>query len=88
MEYGKNYPCTRKSICFIGGAETEIAEYLRENGLEEDICMDELPVVCKGYYSVDGNYKKRATAQDITDTAKTLFGGNWNGAPSVGISGK
>ena len=44
-----------------------------ENGLEEDICMDELPVVCKGYYSVDGNYKKRATAQDITDTAKTLF---------------
>ena len=50
-----------------------IAEYLRENGLEEDICVDELPVVCKGYYSVDGNYQKRATAQDITDTAKTLF---------------
>lgn len=70
---GRITPVPEKVYALLEERKQRIAEHLRENGLEEEICVDELPVVCKGYYSVDGNYKKRATAQDITDTAKTLF---------------
>lgn len=70
---GRIIPVPGKIVEYLKRRKQFLIENLEEMGILDEVNVDELPIVCKGYLSDYGNYKKRASAKDVTNAARHIY---------------
>ncbi len=70
---GRIIPVPDKIVDYLKRRKQFLIDNLEEMGIQDEVNVDELPIVCKGYLSDYGNYKKRASAKDVTNAAREIY---------------
>lgn len=70
---GRIIPIPTKVYNLLVERKKEIKKVIDAKGLQDEISIKSIPVVCKGYYAESDNFCKRASAQDITNAAREIF---------------
>lgn len=70
---GRIIPVPQKIVEYLCERKQLVKTHIESMGVEEAVNIEQLPIVCKGYPTAYDNYKKRASARDVTNTARTVF---------------
>ncbi len=70
---GRIIPVPQKIVEYLCERKQLVETHIEAMGVGGTVNIEQLPIVCKGYPITHDNYKKRASARDVTNAARTVF---------------